>query len=245
MAAIEVIGVAPAQVPIPDRLHLQLPVPVLVHVVAQAVSINVLRVFDDPVLVHKGIHINVAGVAGQRVPPISPVKNGFEGVHVTRQVIVLGLGDRVGFRIQHNQLLAAAGSKSQVSRANPILGKEIAAGHCGRGIVGGCQLGNIHTIGGNSDTLDHDVESRVIGDGELAGRRVQEQFGVFAADGVMAHPGKEFFSQDIIYKGLIVVRRIEQPVVPGGQTQQGVIQPIVGLVPEFDGVRQLGETERA
>ena len=230
MAAIEVIGVAPAQVPIPDRLHLQLPVPVLVHVVAQAVSINVLRVFDDPVLVHKGIHINVAGVAGQRVPPISPVKNGFEGV---------------GFRIQHNQLLAAAGSKSQVSRANPILGKEIAAGHCGRGIVGGCQLGNIHTIGGNSDTLDHDVESRVIGDGELAGRRVQEQFGVFAADGVMAHPGKEFFSQDIIYKGLIVVRRIEQPVVPGGQTQQGVIQPIVGLVPEFDGVRQLGETERA
>ena len=98
-------AVAKAQVPIPDRLHLDLAAPILAVVGAEAVSVHVLAQLHEEMVVDEGIHIDVGRVAVGGVLEIRPVERAFELIDMSLQPGPLARRQFVRFRLHVEEMI--------------------------------------------------------------------------------------------------------------------------------------------
>src|SRR6185369_6982406 len=69
-----IVGITETEVPIPEWLDLDLASPVFVHVATVSEAIDVLRHFDDPMLINERIHIEILRVALSRAHEVRPIQ---------------------------------------------------------------------------------------------------------------------------------------------------------------------------
>ena len=162
LPSLQVVGVAKTQVPIPDRIHLELAPSILVQIVAQPIPIDVLRELDDPMIVDEGIHIDVGGVAPERIFEISTIQRLLEGVEITGQPLLLRRGQRLRFGFHIKEIDASARGKTGLAFFPMILFEDVAAGDVRLGIVLRPQLRDVHPILAPLDLLHQHVDTRVM-----------------------------------------------------------------------------------
>ncbi len=91
MATIQIVGVAKGEIPVPDRHRRDLAAAILAEVIAQPITVDLFREFQDPELIHESVHVHVVRVmigAGDREIVVA-VNGLFHGVEEPYEIILL------------------------------------------------------------------------------------------------------------------------------------------------------------
>ena len=228
--AFEIVGVAPGEVPIPDRVHANLAPAILAHVVAQAVAVDVLGELDDPVLVHEGTRLDVFQVAVDRVAPVCAVERGLEGVEVIEQPGALGEAQIGSLRVVIFKELSARGGEIHVAGAVLVLLPNVAAGDVRLRVVATLELGDVDAVFIDANFFQEHVDAEVVIGREPARRAADEDLHEFAPHRVVAHGLVQFVGQVVIHEGLVRVGCVESPVAALGEAEQFGFEILARLI---------------
>ena len=251
LAALKVVGVAEAQVPVPDRLRLHLPVAILAVVTAQAIPIDLLGELDNPVLIDERVDIDVGRVvigAGAS-QPVGSVEVGFKAIQVAAQprhlrmvriVIQIPRLGLVHLQAFPRKSVMARRAEVQVTRAVLVLFEHVTA-RDGRLVgVRRRQLGDIHPIVAHLDLLNQQHHAVVIARvSQLPAAFVAEDFHETTAHGVVAHLLEELERQEVVHHALVCPRIAQLPIRLRRHAEDGHRHVILEVVVDLHVVRSL------
>ena len=165
LPALQIIGIAKAQVPVPDRIHEYFSSAIFMEEITQAVAVDVFRVFHNPMLIDERIHIDVGGVVvgARRAGPVGRVERAFKLVEVIDQPAPLGrvqIGP--GRIVILEQLPGQRRSEIDIVGAVLVLLKNVTARDVRLRIVFWLQLRQIEAFFADFDFLQQHVNASVV-----------------------------------------------------------------------------------
>jgi len=187
LPAVVIIGVAEAQVPIPDGFELDLAAAVLLQKGAVAEAVDVFRQLDEPMLIDEGIEVQVSGVAIGRIHEIRAIQGVLELIHVIRQPGALFRRQFVVLRIDIEELDAPPSVKAAAHVVAMIAFEQVSAGDGGLGRVGWVERGDIHAVFASLDLFHQYIDPLIVALAQPAIGPANEYLHEPGARGVMAH----------------------------------------------------------
>ena len=195
------------------------------------------------------VHVHVGGVAVERVPVIRAVQHRAEGVHVTANVLLLGIALRqqnlTFFGIDVINGLSRGG-EAGVAGIWAIDLHHVSAGDLGAAQMFRLQFVDIHAVFASLDFFFEYIDAVVIRrrDGATAGVHIhldKSRAGCIAANVPAQLINEWIVNQD----RFVIVRRIQDPIRIGRHSEGREVLVGVEFVPPFDRETFFGQILRA
>ena len=243
--ALEVFGIAPAEVVVPNRTQLELAVAVFVKESAKAVTIDLLGQLGHEVVVDKGGRVDISPVASLFIQEIRPHDGGIHFIEVLAQPVALFQGDLLFLRAHESVQVAAVERKPAFARPQAVFFKDVPPGDFRFLIVMRLQSSQVQPARGDLDALHQQINAVVVRMAQWAVAVVEEQLYKMRPWCVIAHIAGQLISQGVAHQRLIGVRPMQHPVVFFWHAQQGFFAVGAIFLEDMEAIAFLGERLRA